>query len=91
MPFFAEGTLLLCLIGKLLDACKYLCQYNEYERATVLAKTWPVFTNVVHCKCVHFQTDNDINQAESAGMGSTEEVIRKWADSLLHTEMCDKV
>ena len=34
----AEGALLLCLIGKCIDACRYMQAYGQHTRAAVLAR-----------------------------------------------------
>ena len=35
---FLEGTELLCMIGKVPDACRYLQTYGEWYKAAWLAK-----------------------------------------------------
>lgn len=35
---FAEGVEILCLLGKVLDACKYLQTYDQWQQAAWLAK-----------------------------------------------------
>lgn len=64
----AEGTLLLCLIGKTIDACRYLCSYGCWTRAVTLART-----------------ATDLTEEERA------EVLRKWAEHLLNSDVQDKV
>lgn len=56
---FAEGVEILCLLGKVLDACKYLQTYDQWQQAAWLAKVrlrslslsqstvrYPIITNV---------------------------------------------
>lgn len=38
---FAEGVEILCLLGKVLDACKYLQTYDQWQQAAWLAKVRP--------------------------------------------------
>lgn len=66
-----EGVQLLCLIGKSLDACRYLQSYDRWTDAAWLAKvkTKPHFVT-------QFYPQISLNEAECRS------VLRRWAQFL---------
>ena len=74
----SEGCLLLCLIGKASDACRYLQSYGMHERAVEIARVTVASTPV--------QVTESATSTQSPN--ECDEVMMKYAEHLLTSVEC---